>query len=173
MPSPMVNELHRRPIGGCDSRLRMIVMPACARNRCPRIGLRGWRIVIFATALSALMFAIAGPRVHAQEQQGPWAEDGAGRVVVSETTLSIEEGKSRSYAVKLSHQPPEEATAEDPWYVFIRVNGEQRLEGSFSPDGEDSQDNRISWSPSLYWTFHADDWGPGEDDQHNGRAGRR
>ena len=54
------------------------------------------RLVAFAVTLSALLSGIAAPRVHAQTTWG---------VEVSPTTLSIDEGESLTYRLRLTEPP--------------------------------------------------------------------
>ena len=100
------------------------------RSRAPR-----QRLVAFAVTLSALLSGIAAPRVHAQTTWG---------VEVSPTTLSIDEGDSLTYRLRLTEPP-----LADGWWVVLRVNGSIRYDGHY---------RGISWVPSVGWEFNRDNW---------------
>ena len=100
------------------------------RSRAPR-----QRLVAFAVTLSALLSGIAAPRVHAQTTWG---------VEVSPTTLSIDEGESLTYRLRLTEPP-----LADGWWVVLRVNGSIRYDGHY---------RGISWVPSVGWEFNRDNW---------------
>ena len=93
------------------------------------------RLVAFAVTLSALLSGIAAPRVHAQTTWG---------VEVSPTTLSIDEGESLTYRLRLTEPP-----LADGWWVVLRVNGSMRADGHY---------RGISWVPSVGWEFNRDNW---------------
>ena len=93
------------------------------------------RLVAFAVTLSALLSGIAAPRVHAQTTWG---------VEVSPTTLSIDEGESLTYRLRLTEPP-----LADGWWVVLRVNGSIRYDGHY---------RGISWVPSVGWEFNRDNW---------------
>ncbi len=93
------------------------------------------RLVAFAVTLSALLSGIAAPRVHAQTTWG---------VEVSPTTLSIDEGESLTYRLRLTEPP-----LADGWWVVLRVNGSIRDAGHY---------RGISWVPSVGWEFNRDNW---------------
>ena len=78
---------------------------------------------------------IAAPRVHAQTTWG---------VEVSPTTLSIDEGESLTYRLRLTEPP-----LADGWWVVLRVNGSIRYDGFY---------RGISWVPSVDWEFNRDNW---------------
>ena len=105
------------------------------QNRCLSLGSRGQRLVAFAVTLSALLSGIAAPRVHAQTTWG---------VEVSPTTLSIDEGESLTYRLRLTEPP-----LADGWWVVLRVNGSIRYDGHY---------RGISWVPSVGWEFNRDNW---------------
>ena len=105
------------------------------QKRCLSLGSRGQRLVAFAVTLSALLSGIAAPRVHAQTTWG---------VEVSPTTLSIDEGESLTYRLRLTEPP-----LADGWWVVLRVNGSIRYDGHY---------RGISWVPSVGWEFNRDNW---------------
>ena len=68
-------------------------------------------------------------------------------------TLTIREGESGTYWVRLSKEPPEEAKppeeAEgDEWWVFVHVDGQKRADGY----------GNLSWIPSIGRRFHTNNW---------------
>ncbi len=105
------------------------------QKRCLSLGSRGQRLVAFAVTLSALLSGIAAPRVHAQTTWG---------VEVSPTTLTIDEGESLTYRLRLTEPP-----RADGWWVMLRVNGSVRADGHY---------RGISWVPSVGWEFNRDNW---------------
>ena len=105
------------------------------QKRCLSLGSRGQRLVAFAVTLSALLSGIAAPRVHAQTTWG---------VEVSPTTLTIDEGESLTYRLRLTEPP-----RADGWWVVLRVNGSMRADGHY---------RGISWVPSVGWEFNRDNW---------------
>ena len=77
-----------------------------------------------------------------------------GTVSVSTPTLTIPEGGTASYSLRLTEQP-----ADDGWWVRLHVDGVVRYDGIYnnddpniSPDRE-STENTISWVPSVGWDF--------------------
>ena len=103
----------------------------------------------------------AAPRAHAQTDDDPhkptddWAVDGTVWVSVdamnaaTRPTLTIREGESGTYWVRLNKEPIVEATAADPWWVFVHVDGSRRADGQYEG---------IRWIPSIGRTFHTGDW---------------
>ena len=104
-------------------------------RRCLTLGSRGQRLVAFAVTLSALLSGIAAPRIHAQTTWG---------VEVSPSTLTIDEGESLTYRLRLTEPP-----LADGWWVVLRVNGSIRDAGHY---------RGISWVPSAGWEFNRDNW---------------
>ena len=131
---------HRRPHRMVDGECRNAPLgehgvPKHTQKRCLSLGPRGQRLVAFAVTLSALLSGIAAPRVHAQTTWG---------VEVSPTTLTIDEGESLTYRLRLTEPP-----RADGWWVMLRVNGSVRADGHY---------RGISWVPSVGWEFNRDNW---------------
>ena len=122
-----------------------------------RFCLRWPGLVVFAVVigLSALLFTLIGPQLHAQPSEeekaatDAWVAAG-GTVEVEPTTLTIREGESKSYRLKLTRQP-----LEDDWYVRILVEGSNRSDGEYDADGDGEND--ISWVPSAGWEIDITD----------------
>ena len=74
-------------------------------------------------------------------QPTQWAVDG-GTVQVEQTTLTIREGESKSYRLRLNRQP-----LEDGWWVIVLVDGAKRYDGHYDKDGDGEDD--IFWVPSV------------------------
>ena len=109
------------------------------------------RLVASTIMLSALLSGVAMHQVHAQnnnsicEQETPpeicsWG----GEVQVSTSTLTIREGETISYAIRLSEQP-----SADGWWVRIHVNGAVYINGNHG----NSEGIGIRWVPSVGWQF--------------------
>ena len=109
------------------------------------------RLVASTIMLSALLSGVAMHQVHAQnnnsicEQEIPpeicsWG----GEVQVSTSTLTIREGETISYAIRLSEQP-----SADGWWVRIHVNGVVYINGNHG----NSEGIGIRWVPSVGWQF--------------------
>ena len=109
------------------------------------------RFVVSTIMLSALLSGVAVHPVHAQnnnsicEQETPpeicsWG----GEVQVSTSTLTIREGETISYAIRLSEQP-----SADGWWVRIHVNGVVYINGNHG----NSEGIGIRWVPSVGWQF--------------------
>ena len=109
------------------------------------------RLVASTIMLSALLSGVAMHQVHAQnnnsicEQETPpeicsWG----GEVQVSTSTLTIREGETISYAIRLSEQP-----SADGWWVRIHVNGVVYINGNHG----NSEGIGIRWVPSVGWQF--------------------
>ena len=108
-------------------------MTTSARISCLPLGSRCRRLFAFAVTLSALLFGVAAPQVHAQE---PWEEGGSGGVQVSLTqlmsdpalpttattlNLDIRVGETKSYYLRLTAPPTEDADGN--WWVMVNVDG--------------------------------------------------
>ena len=130
------------------------------------------RILVFATA--ALLSGVAAPRAQAQESE--WLE------VEGSTSLTIRNGESRSYRIRLKQQPIkldrhtgepvlDENGNEQPalgWFVRIRVEGAVRTsDGFYDVDGDpntgyddphttEKEGYDIRWVPSVGWDFDHD-----------------
>ena len=132
---PPVPESVRRPVLGAAPWLG-------------RFCLRWPGLVVFAVviAFSALLSTLVGPQPHAQSQEqhptDTWAQDGT--VQVEQTALTIREGESKSYRLRLNRQP-----LEDGWWVMVLVDGAKRYDGLYDKDGDLEDD--ISWVPSVGW----------------------
>ena len=131
------------------------------------------RILAFATA--ALVSGVAAPRVQAQESE--WLE------VQGSTTLTLRNGESTSYQIRLKKVPPKldrdgnfvdetgaltetpiPTPSNDPWWVRVRADGVVRY-GEYDVDGDpmtgyDDPNTReregydLTWVPSLGREFH-------------------
>ena len=112
-------------------------------------------LVVFAFALPALVFAIAAASIYAQTLDDPptdtddWVTKG-GTVERNPTTLTIREGETASYGVRLSRQP-----MADGWWVIILADGFKRYDGMYDADGDGQND--VSWVPSVGWEFKISD----------------
>lgn len=98
--------------------------------------------------LTALLCAVSATPVHAQNPTPGW-EDGS--VEVRPGSLTIKEGESFSYELRLTKQP----TA-DGWWVRVHVDGAVRYDGEYDVDGDGQTD--ITWIPSVGWEFDRDNW---------------
>ena len=115
-------------------------MSKYTQRRCLSLGFRCRRLVACAITLSALLCGIAAPRVHAQTT---WD----GTVEVSPSTLTIKEGESATYRVRLTKPPTEDA--DQNWWVLMHVDGARRSDGHYKS---------ISWIPSIGREFNRDNW---------------
>ena len=114
------------------------------------------RLVTSTTILLALLSATTAPAVHAQEEHPPiyaWAETDTvelsrsgmvGDTGMRSLELTIREGESATYYLRLSEQP--EASG---WWVRVHVDGFVRYDGVLEEKG-------ISWVPSVGWEFATD-----------------
>ncbi len=122
-----------------------------------RFCLRWPGLVVFAVviAFSALLSTLVGPQSHAQSQDTNatdiWVDDG-GNVEASTSTLTINEGETKSYSVRLTKQPHE--GADQDWWVMIVVDGHRRPASHYP----DEKNPIVSWSPSIGRTFDKGDW---------------
>ena len=95
--------------------------------------------------LSALLTGVAMHQVHAQNNpNAPINTTWSGEVEVSTSTLTIREGETISYAIRLSEQP-----AANGWWVRIHVNGVVYYAGNH----DNSEGIGIRWVPSVGWQF--------------------
>ena len=104
-------------------------MPSAA-PKLGRLCLRWPGLVVIAVALSALVSGIAATQ-NPNEPTDQWAVDG-GTVQVEQTTLTIREGESKSYRLRLNRQP-----LEDGWWVIVLVDGAKRYDGHYDKDGDE------------------------------------
>ena len=110
-----------------------------ARKPCLPLGCHWRRFVHLCLALLALC-AITEPRGHAQS---PWD----GSVEVSTSMLTVREGERKSYRVRLTHPPTEDA--DQNWWVMLRVDGARRGDGHYKG---------IGWTPSMGREFNGSNW---------------
>ncbi len=103
------------------------------------------RLVASTIMLSALLSGVAVHQVHAQNNAPIF--NWQGEVQVSTSTLTISEGETISYAIRLSEQP-----SADGWWVRIHVNGVVYIEGNH----DNSEGIGIRWVPSVGWEFNQD-----------------
>ena len=92
--------------------------------------------------LSTLLPGTAVHQLHAQTD--PPIFRWGGSVEVSTSTLTIREGETVSYSVRLSEQP-----LADGWWVFVQVDGVVYPDGEFTKPGE--TEPWIRWVPSVGW----------------------
>ena len=95
--------------------------------------------------LLALLSGVAMHQVHAQNNAPIF--NWQGEVQVSTSTLTIREGETLSYNIRLSEQP-----AADGWWVRIHVNGVVYYAGNH----DNSEGIGIRWVPSVGWEFNQD-----------------
>ena len=135
------------------------------------------QILAFATA--ALVSGIAAPRVQAQESD--WLE------VQGSTTLTLRNGESTSYQIRLKKVPPKldrdgnfvdqnggltdtpiPTPSDDPWWILVRADGVVR-DGEYDVDGDpntgyddpatpEREGYDLTWVPSLGREFHGGNW---------------
>ena len=103
------------------------------------------RLVASTIMLSALLSGVAMHQVHAQNNAPIF--NWQGEVQVSTSTLTIREGETLSYNIRLSEQP-----AADGWWVRIHVNGVVYYAGNH----DNSEGIGIRWVPSVGWEFNQD-----------------
>ena len=92
--------------------------------------------------LSTLLPGTAVHQLHAQTD--PPIFRWGGSVEVSTSTLTMREGETVSYSVRLSEQP-----LADGWWVFVQVDGVVYHDGEFTKPGE--TEPWIRWVPSVGW----------------------
>ena len=98
------------------------------------------RLVASTIMLSALLSCVAVHQVHAQNNAPIF--NWQGEVQVSTSTLTIREGETISYAIRLSEQP-----SADGWWVRIHVDGVVYTDGRLDEKG-------VRWVPSVGWEFN-------------------
>ena len=129
--------------------------------------------------LSALLSGVAAPRVQAQESE--WLE------VQGSTTLTLRNGESTSYQIRLKKVPPKldrdgnsvdqngaltdtpiPTPSDDPWWILVRADGVVR-HGEYDVDGDpntgyddpatpEREGYDLTWVPSLGREFHGGNW---------------
>ena len=135
-----------------------------------RLGVRCPRLLVFAIATAALLSALAVPHAHADidsttETEKHWD----GTVEVSTTTLTITEGGSATYSVRLSEDPiyyrhvENDGTELVPcgdasceWWVFVHIGDQRPDDGAVDLDDDDQDDIRIT--PSIGREFNRSDY---------------
>ena len=92
--------------------------------------------------LSTLLPGTAVHQLHAQTDAPIFSW--RGEVQVSTDMLTMREGETVSYSVRLSEQP-----LADGWWVFVQVDGVVYHDGEFTKPGE--TEPWIRWVPSVGW----------------------
>ena len=153
-------------------------MPAPVRRRCPGSGLRRLRLLSFAVVLAALLLAVAAAPARADIDDATGTEKHwDGTVQVSTSTLTITEGMSATYSIRLSEEPVYyEHDANDnevevrcdegsfdhcAWFVFVYINGSKPTNGEIDVDNDGDPDVRIS--PSVGRRFVQNGFGKTND----------
>ena len=108
-------------------------------------GLGSSRLVASTIMLSALLSGVA---MHQVQAQNPPIFKWQGEVQVSTSTLTIREGETLTYNIRLSEQP-----AADGWWLRIHVNGVVYIDGNH----DNSEGIGISWVPSVGWQFNREE----------------
>ena len=146
---------------------------APARRRCPRPGALHLRLLVLAVMLAVFLSTVAVPQAHADIDDVLGTENHwDGTVEVSTTTLTITEGTSATYSVKLSHDPiyyrhvvgnngtelvP--CRQEDPsceWWVLIQVGAGRNGTGKYDLDNDGQID--LTLIPSIGRKFDRSDY---------------
>ena len=104
------------------------------------------RLVASTIMLSALLSGVAMHQVHAQNNAPIFKWQG--EVQVSTSTLTIREGETLTYKIRLSEQP-----ATDGWWLRIHVNGVVYIDGNH----DNSEGIGIRWVPSVGWQFNREE----------------
>ena len=110
-----------------------------SRNDACLSGPHSKRRVALAVTLSVLLSGIVAARVHAQS-----AWDGT--VEVSPSTLTVKEGESVSYRVRLTKPPTGDADS-NVWWIMVQADGARRADGIYKS---------IHWVPSIGREFNPD-----------------
>ena len=135
-----------------------------------RLGVRRPRLLVFAIATAALLSALAVPHAHADIDGTLGTENHwDGTVEVSTTTLTITEGGSATYSVRLSEDPiyyrhvENDGTELVPcgdasceWWVFVHIGDQRPNEGKVDLDDDDQDDVKIT--PSIGRKFNRSDY---------------
>ncbi len=140
-----------------------------ARNPTLPFASAGRRFLALSFTLTAWLYAVEVPRAEARNSTDEWVAAG-GTVEVSTTTLTIREGETRSYSLRLTRRlpkrpPPNDDQREEGWWVRLFVGGGNRPDGEYDADGDGQFD--IRWSPGAGWDFNPSDWpAEGMDDEN-------
>ena len=123
-------------------------MSGSSRIRRPHFGFRLPHLAASVIALSVLVSGILAPAAFAQIAN--WDGD----VEVSSTTLTVKEGESASYQVRLTKE-----TTDDGWWLRVFVDGSVRIDGIHTLEDENGKAIAvIRWVPSVGWEFGRDNW---------------
>ena len=162
-----------RLVSSIREHARRSLMPTPARKR--GFGLCRPCLLAFAVVLAALLFALAVPRAHADIDDVLGTENHwDGTVDVSTTTLTITEGSSATYSIRLSEEPiyykhvvndmnvrveekvpcTEGSRDHCSWFVFVYINGKRPKVGYVDVDGDG--DNDVLITPSIGRDFVQD-----------------
>ena len=135
------------------------MLSAAPRLRRLCLNVRGLHLVAFTITLAALGSAIPASSIYAQVPDGhptdKWVREG-GTVQTNKVTLTIREGETASYSVRLSKKPHDADEENDGWWVRILVDNANRADGEYDVDGDGQNDLR--WVPSVGWEFDLEDW---------------
>ena len=106
---------------------------------------RYFMVKLIPASTIILSTLLPGPAVHQlHAQTDPPIFRWGGSVEVSTSTLTMREGETVSYSVRLSEQP-----LADGWWVFVQVDGVVYHDGEFTKPGE--TEPWIRWVPSVGW----------------------
>ena len=118
------------------------------------------RLLSSTFILVGLLSGIVAPPIHAQEEHPPvyaWSEtetvelsrSNSAATGVSSLELTLREGESVTYYLRLSKQPVISNGSPYGWWVRVHVDGSVHIDG-------DLPDKGISWIPSVGWEFKDD-----------------
>ena len=152
-------------------------------RRVGRFCLRWPGLVVFAvvialsTLLSVLVSGIAATQ-ESKETTDAWVTGPPpGTVLTDKTELTIREGQTAIYRVRLSKAPvyPDDSSIEEnqdycvtanppqgcEWWVMIAADGARRGNGSYTPEGDNSP--IVSWRPTIGREFDSTNWSQWKD----------
>ena len=120
-----------------------------------RLGGRYPGLVVFALALSTLLYALVAP--HPQAQEPTWSgtvkvTEGSSGMEQDRIMLAIGPGESVTYSVKLDRKPTingVDIPNDKDWFVMMHINGVKYRDGLYKD---------LTVIPSFYRTFDNGDW---------------